>query len=161
MKIGVRYIVAAILLVFAWKGNEMTLSWPPAGVRVPAGDPSPEQRQWASDVRAIAARMLPSDRTYLSNMYDAMAMVVRRDAERAAPIIDTTEAFARFHGGSLDFSIDLEKVGIYPGLDKAIDKVFFEALGTDEPRALKASDRERLIDACNVLSYTFGIGRDG
>lgn len=162
MKIEVRHIVAVVLLLFAWKGNEIDLSWPPA-LRATTAAPTPpaELQAWAADVRPIAAKMLPTDRLYLANLYDAMAFVLLRDGDRTQPIIDTTEAFANFHGGTLNLAIDRSKVGKYPGLDKAIDKVFFTALATDEPKALTSDERKRLISACGVLSHAFGIATDG
>jgi hypothetical protein len=161
VKIEARYIVAAILLVFAWKGNTLDLSWPPVGEFVAVVEPSADQMKWATDLRVIAPRILPGERVYLSGLYEAMRSIVERDGKRDAPIINTTEAFARFQSGTLELAIDLDKVGKYPGLDVAIDKVFFEAIGTDEPRSLTAVERQKIMDACAVLSYTFGIGRDG
>lgn len=163
MKIEVRHIVAVCLLLFAWKGHLLDLSWPPSPrTDVIAPEPSSERKAWAADARGIAAKMLPSDRLYLSNFYEGMAFILLRDKARTAgPIIQTTEEFAAFHGGSLEAAIDKAKVGIYPGLDKAIDKVFFAALGTDEPKKLTDDERDELVAACGVLSYTFGIGRDG
>ena len=161
MKIDVRHIVAVILLLFAWKGNTLDLPWPPVDEVVSVSEPSADQKKWATDLRVIAPRILPGERVYLSNLYEAMRSIIERDGKRDAPIINTTEAFARFHGGTLELAIDLDKVGKYPGLDVAIDKVFFEALGTDEPRSLTDVERQKVMDACTVLSYTFGIGRDG
>lgn len=162
MKIEVRHIVAAVLLLFAWKGSELDLSWPPApNTTIAAPTPAKEFRQWADPVKALVPKMLPADRIYLAHLYDAMAFVLLRDRDRETPIIGTTEAFANFHGGTLDLAIDKAKVGRYPGLAEAIDQTFLTAVGTDEPRALTADEKQRLIVACGVLSYTFGIGRDG
>ena len=162
MKIELRHIVAALLILFAWKGNVLDLSWPPAArTEVVAPTPAPELQAWASEVKPIAAGMLPGDRVYLSNLYDAMSFVLMRDKDRDDPIISTTEDFAAFHAGTLTLAIEKAKVGKYPGLDKAIDKAFLSALGTDEPRKMTDEEKGRLIMACGVLSHTFGIGRDG
>lgn len=162
MKIEARHIVAGLLILFAWKGNELDMVWPPAGrIDVVAPVPSPELQAWASELKPIAAKMLPSDRVYLSHLYDAMAFVLLRDKDRTDPIISTTEDFAAFHSGTLVLAIDKAKVGKYPGLAEAIDKAFFAALGTDEPRKMTDEEKGRLIVACGVLSHTFGIGRDG
>ena len=163
MKIELRHIVAVCLLLFAWKGHVLDMEWPPLpGVVVSPPSPSPERMAWAADVRGIAPRMLPADREYLSSFYEGLAFVLLRDKDRTGgPIIRTTDEFATFHGGSLEAAIDKAKVGIYPGLDKAIDKVFFAALDTDEPKKLTDAERESIVAACGVLSYTFKIGRDG
>lgn len=161
MKIEMRHIVAAVLLVFAWKGHSIEVPWPEVGKVVSAVEPSPDQKAWAADVRAITPKMLPADREYLANLYDAMREIIGRDTNRETPIIGSTEAFARYHAGTLEAAIELEKVGRYPGLDVAIDKVFFSALKTDDPRALTPADRQAILDACSVLVYTFKVGTDG
>ena len=162
MKIEVRHIVAALLILFAWKGNVLDMPWPPAiRTEVVAPVPAPELQAWAVDVKPIAAGMLPSDRVYLSNLYDAMSFVLLRDKDRDDPIISTTEDFAAFHAGTLTLAIEKSKIGKYPGLDKAIDKAFLTAIGTDEPRKMTDEEKARLAVACGVLSHTFGIGRDG
>lgn len=163
MKIEMRYIVAAALLLFAWKGHLTTLEWPTVATKdAVLPSPPPEAMQWAADVRAIVPKMLPSDRLYLRDFYDSMSFILVRDKARGdAAIMQTTEDFAEFHGGSLDAAIDKAKVGKYPGLDKAIDAVFFKALGTDDPRKLTPAERDQLVVACGVLASTFGIGSDG
>lgn len=163
MKIEARHIVAGLLILFAWKGNVLDLTWPPAGTAdIVAPVPSPELQAWATDVRPIADKMMPGDRAYLASFYDSLAFVLLRDRERkSGQIIQTTEDFVVFHGGSLEAAIDKKKVGLYPGLDKAIDKVFLTALGTDEPRQMTDDEKRRLVVACGVLSHVFGINRDG
>lgn len=161
MKIEARYIVAAVLLVFAWKGHTVEMKWPEFGKTVSAVEPTPDQKAWVADVRAITPKMLPGDREYLANLYDAMRQIMANDTKREAPIVASTEAFSLYHSGTLDAAIDLEKVGKYPGLDVAIDKVFFTALKTDDPRALTAADRQTIDDALSVLVYTFKVGNDG
>lgn len=163
MKIEMRYIVAACLLVFAWKGHISDMKWPPFPVTsVAAPEPSLAHKAWAADVRIVAQKMLPTDREYLANFYEGLAFILLRDKDRSdGPIIQTTEDFVAFHAGSLAAAIDKAKVGIYPGLDKAIDKVFFAATETDEPKKLTDEERDQLVAACGVLSYTFRVGRDG
>lgn len=169
MKIEARHIVAALLLWFAWKGNTLDLSWPPAGMErivSPKVTPSEEHAKWCQGVQKIAATMIPPDRIYLSHLYDAMAFVLLRDFDRTDPIVTTTDSFSSFHGGTLALAIDKAKVGKYPGLDKAIDAAFFAALGVSDPsagiesKALTKEEKQRLVAACGVLSYTFEIGRD-
>lgn len=160
MKIPVRYIVAVVLLLFAWKGSELSTPWPPApATNVDTPKPSPELLRLAEPLRPILPRMLPKDRTYLASLYDALAYVLIRDGQREKPIVSSTEAFANFHAGTLRLAIDKAKVGQYPGLAEAIDQVYVAALGA-EVRELSRADRENLIAACGLLSWSFGVNRD-
>lgn len=160
MTIPVRYIVAVVLLLFAWKGSELSTPWPPApATNVDTPKPSPELLKLAEPLQPILPRMLPKDRLYLSSLYDALAYVLIRDGEREKPIVSSNDAFANFHAGTLRLSIDKAKIGAYQGLDKAIDEVFVNALGADA-RELSRADRENLIAACGLLSWSFGVGRD-
>jgi hypothetical protein len=152
--------VAAVLLVFAWKGSELTAIWPPAPLTsVDTPKPSPELLKLAEPLKPILPRMLPKDRQYLATLYDAMAYVMIRDGEREKPIVGSNEQFAAFHSGTLRLAIDRASVGKYPGIAEAIDKVFDNIVGSDI-RELSDEDRRRLIAACGVLSWSFGIGRD-
>ena len=54
--------MAATLLFFAWKGNELDLPWPPEGGRNVV-KPEPETLAWVEDVPV--ENMLPKDRLYL------------------------------------------------------------------------------------------------
>lgn len=152
-----RLIVAAVLLLFAWKDSVLGIQWPPQGMES-VSFPKPDETilKWGDDVRPIASRMLPSDRQHLASFYDAMAYVLIKDGERSQPIIPDTEKFAAFHAGSLKLAIEKKKVGIYPGLDKAIDATFFNAVGP-ESSILDADKRSRLAAACGVLSWIVGI----
>jgi hypothetical protein len=155
-----RYIVAALLLVFAWKGSELTALWPPAPLKaIDTPRPSPELLKLAEPLKPILPKMLPKDRQYLATLYDAMAYVLIRDGEREKPIVGSNDQFAAFHAGTLKLAIDKAAVGKYPGLAEAIDNVFVNAIGADV-RELSVEDRRGLIAACGVLSWSFGIGRD-
>lgn len=160
MSFYARCIVAVVLLVFAWKGSELSTLWPPTpATTVDTPKPSPELLRLAEPLRPILPRMLPKDRAYLASLYDAMAYVVIRDGERDKPIIASTESFANFHAGTLRLAIDKAKVGQYPGLAEAIDQVFVAALGADV-RELSRADRDNLIAACGLLSWSFAVKRD-
>lgn len=157
MKLDARWIVAAVLLFFAWKGSDLSIPWPPApATDVQAPQPPADLLVWAEPLRPILPKMLPSDRKYLANFYDAMAFVILRDADRDPAIIGSTEQFANFHGGSLRLAIDKANVGKYPGLAEAIDQTFLAALGP-EMKPIDKQSRSRLVTACAVLSWTFGI----
>jgi hypothetical protein len=155
--------VAAVLLVFAWRGGEMDMKWPqllkPAATAT-VEKPSAEQLAWAADLKAILPKMLPTDRAYLSAFYDATRFVITQDGERSTPIIGDTDKFTVFHAGSLQLAIQKKNVGKYPGLDKAIDAVFFNAAGADV-KAIDKDTREKLLAACNVLAYAFRVNSDG
>ena len=160
MKIEARHIVAGVLLFFAWRGGELGVKWPqlpqpPAAVAVAAKPPA-EQLAWATELKAIVPKMLPSDRQYLAAFYDATKFVLTQDGERSTPIIGDTDKFTVFHAGSLQLAIQKKNVGKYPGLDKAIDSVFFNAVGADV-KAIDKATGEKLIAACNVLAHAFRI----
>lgn len=161
MTLGWRHVVAVVLLVFAWKGSSITLDWPPApheAIKIP--QPDPALIKWAEPMRGVLPKMLLKDRQYLANFYDALVFVLMRDATRDDPIINTTEEFARFHGGSLRSAIDKENVGKYPGLAEAIDETLVNAVGADI-RALDKDLRTRLTAACGVLSWVLSVHGDG
>lgn len=152
-----RFVVAAILLLFAWKGHQVSIPWPPSqasGVNSP--QPSPEVMSLAAPVREYLPKMLPKDRIYLANFYDAMAFVLRRDGGRDEPIVSDTDKFVAFHGASLRLAIDKADVGKYGDLGGAIDQVFVAAAGADQQK-VDASVREKLVSACGALSWTFSI----
>lgn len=157
MSPAVRYVVAAVLLVFAWKGSELSVSWPPAAVEsIKAPKPPVEVLQLAAPVKAFLPKMTPADRSYLAHFYDAMAFVILRDGDREEPIIADTDRFVAFHGGSLRLAIDKQDVGKYGDLGSAIDQSFVNAIGAD-PQRLDADVRRKLVAACGALSWTFTI----
>lgn len=130
---ALRFAVAVVILVFAWKGSILDMPWPPTDgpevIDTPVPTPDEPLRAWAEPLRPILSGMLPADRMYLASLYDAMTFVIMRDGQRDEPIISTTQKFADFHAGSLRLAIDKAKVGQYPGLDKAINQVFVAAGG--------------------------------
>ena len=157
MNIPVRYIVAGVLLAFAWKGGSLNVKWPQLPqTAVVAAKPADEQIKWASELKAILPKMLPAAREYFANFYDAMQFVLRQDGERSTPILGDTDKFTQFHAGSLQLAIEKKNVGKYPGLDKAIDAVFFAAAGVDTV-AVDAAKRQQLLDACGVLRWAFKV----
>lgn len=161
MTIPWRYIVAAVLIVFAWKGSDLTMSWPPQpAVKIDAPKPPPAVIEKASPLRAILPKMLPKDRMYLAAFYDAMAYVLMRDGDRSPSIISTTDLFATFHAGSLRLAVDKASVGKYPGLAEAIDETIINIVGA-EARSIDQELRQNLVVACATLSWSFGIGDDG
>ena len=158
--IPARYIVAGVLLLFAWKGADVSLVWPPDYIDdIAAPQPEAAILAWADPLKPILPKMLPADRKYLANFYDACAFVILNDGDREKPIIGTTDQFVTFHAGSLRLAIQKAKVGKYPGLGEAIDQTFVAAMGAD-PKKLDGEARRRLVAACGVLSWAFSIGHD-
>lgn len=158
MTVRWRYVVAAILLVFAWKGSNISLEWPPAPTPAVV-IPKPENVliEWVQPLKAILPKMLVKDREYLASFYDALSFVLIRDAGRETPIVKTTTDFVAFHAGSLQLAIDKANVGKYPGLGEAIDLSIVNALGADV-RALSDDDRVKLTAVCSTLAYVFKVG---
>ena len=156
-----RYVVAALLLVFAWKGSSLTIPWPPApATNVVIPKPDNVLLEWVEPLKPILPKMLVKDREYLASFYDAMTFILIRDGGRSKPIVDTTDKFVVFHAGSLQMAIDKANVGKYPGLGEAIDQTIVNAIGADV-RALSPEDRTKLTAACSVLAYVFKVGNDG
>lgn len=158
MKIDTRWVVAAVILFFTWKGADLSMSWTPVK---PPIQPSTELLPWADDLRPILPKMIVKDRLYLSSLYEAMAFVLVTDGDRAEPIISDTNKFVAFHAGTLNLGIRRENVGKYPGLGEAIDKTFVTAIGSADERKIDKAMRDRLVAACGVLSWAFSVGGDG
>lgn len=156
-----RFAVAAVLLVFAWKGADISMYWPPAQTDdgIVAPKPGADLLAFAEPLRPILPKMLPSDRKYLANFYEACAFVLLKDGERDQPIIGTTDQFVAFHAGSLRLAVEKAKVGKYPGLGEAIDQTFVNANGADA-RKIDAAMRNRLVAICGVLSWAFNVGHE-
>lgn len=155
-----RAIVAVALILFAWKDAALRMPWPPqVEPKVPLAVASEEATQAAKPVRALAAKMLPTDREYLSKFYDCMRHVLARDARRTDPVVSTTDKLIAFHTSSLQLAIDQSAVGKTPGLGEAVDLVFMETIGAD-PRLLTGDDREKLADACAALASAFKVGEN-
>jgi hypothetical protein len=154
-----RWLVVAVLLFFSWKGASLNLHWPPHDEAVEAPKPEKEASEWCAAVRPIAAKMLPGDRVYLANLYEAMGHILKRDFSRDQPIIKTSDDFVTFHSGTLRLAIDKASVGKYPGLAEAIDQAFLAAMGAD-PKPLDSVAQARLLSACSAMSWAIGIGFD-
>ena len=155
-----RYAVAVVLLLFAWKGSNISLEWPPAPTPAVV-IPRPENVliEWVEPLKAILPKMLVKDREYLASFYDALSFVLIRDAARETPIVKTTTDFVAFHAGSLQLAIDRANVGKYAGLGEAIDLSIVNALGGDV-RTLSDEDRVKLTAVCSTLAYAFKVGAD-
>jgi len=153
MRIPARFIVAAVLVLFAWWDASIAVLVPPTG------GPAPSQEVRALAAPVDASKMLPHDRKYMSAFYEALGYVLERDGERDKPLIGTTEQFARFHAGSLQLSIDKKAVGKYAGLGESVDEVFVGAAGADV-QAVTTEVRGKIADACRALAWKFAVHGD-
>jgi len=152
-----RWIVAAMLLFFTWRGAAMRLEWPPSGgTVVRAEKPQLADLKWAASVAKIVPKMMPADRLYLANFYEALRFILRRDAGRDKAILSDTTRFEAFHAGSLEAAIDRKDVGKYEGLGEAIDETFLAAAGSGV-QEVTPEVRAKLEAACGVLSWVLSI----
>lgn len=154
-----RYLVAGALVWFAWQGSVMEFDWPfdvPANVEATVEKPRAEVIEW---VKAVDPdKILPDDRAYYSSFYSALAFILQRDGTLNPPVITSNDKFADLHAGSLDFAIDQEQVGRYPGLDVQIEEVFAAAAGEKPDISSMTTElRKDLVDACNGLAWRFWI----
>lgn len=155
-----RFVIVVILLLFAWKGSVLDMSWPQtATAERTIPKPTPEVLKFAEPIRKFLPRMTHVDRMYLSSFYDATAFIVYRDSLRTQPLVSDTEKFAAFHAGSLQLAVDRKDVGKYDGLGAAIDEVFVSAIGA-EVKPLTQETRDKLVAVCGVLAWSFGIHSD-
>lgn len=152
-----RYVVAAILVYFAWNGVKFDMAWPPRSASEPTiVMPSQSQLEWAAPLRPLLAKMMPADREYLSSFYDALGFVVYQDGSRSSPAITSSDQFVQLHAGSLNLAVEKRNVGKYPGLAQAIDQTFMAACGPESVSLTKES-RMTLVSACNTLAWVFRI----
>ena len=155
-----RFVVAAALVWFAWKGNVLEFDWPldvPDTVEVDIEKPDERGLEIVSGVEVDD--IIYTDRLYLSSFYSSMAFVLERDATLNPPVITSNEAFAELHAGSLRFAIDADEVGKYPKLGRQIDAAFSEAVG-DDVAPMTDEMRDTLVMVCDGLSWRFDMGED-
>lgn len=169
----VRYLVAAGLLWFALGGDAIKfklpdiVGWKQGGPQKPSimleSEESHSLEAAKADLAKIAGTMLPADRQYLADFYEAMFWVVGND-RGSVPVIADSEAFTVFHAGSLKLAIEREKIGNYPGLDAAIDRVYLIVAGADvgklsEPyrKTIDESRRERIAKASALISWILRV----
>jgi hypothetical protein len=155
-----RFVVAAALVWFAWKGNVLEFDWPfdvPDTAEAEVEKPDERALEYVSGVEVD--EILYTDRLYLSSFYSSMAFVLERDATLTPPVITSNEAFAELHAGSLRFAIDADEVGKYPKLGRQIDAAFAEAVGEDIS-PMTDDMRDKLVMVCQALAWRFDMGED-
>lgn len=103
-----------------------------------------------SGVRADS--LLPADSVYLSLFYDALATMVKNDAERTHPVFETLWHFAALHARSLAVSPVAECSRLLAQIDEAMVR-FIGLSATGMNHALAYA-------ACRALAWRFAIHGD-
>tara|TARA_Y100000401_G_scaffold61794_2_gene49059 strand:+ start:7433 stop:7897 length:465 start_codon:yes stop_codon:yes gene_type:complete len=153
MSFSWRVLAAGAILYFAFAGlPKIEVS---EVITVP---PSSEETVALEPLSKLVPSMFPYDRDHLNSLYEAMGIVLSRDARLDKPLIETTEDLAVMHADTLRLAIDQEDIGKVPGLGKAIDSVFAEILGP-EVAPLSGEKRRQAIRVCELLSWKFQVGR--
>ena len=130
----------ALSLVFP-NGVTLPLPKPPQpDVVVPSAAPDAE-------IVSLLQNATPEDKARIASVYTGLGVVLTRP--KALELVTTTEKFAIMHGNTLDVAID--KVGEYPGLDEAIERVFAAAVGTDDVIPMTPELATKLVNACDVI----------
>jgi hypothetical protein len=88
-----------------------------------------------------------ADRARIDGIYSGLAYVIKRDNGK---LITTTDKWATVQANTLDTAV--EKVGEYPGLDKAINDVFVNTLGTLDVLPGNPEVQQKLVDACGIIA---------
>lgn len=91
----------------------------------------------------------PEDRTRVVSVYTGLAHVVKRDGTTDKLLV-TTGKLATLQARTLTLAI--ETPGKYPGLDKAIDDVFFAAIGTRDEAAVTDAVRTKIVTAAHKIA---------
>lgn len=134
----------AVVLWFLWADRVGTLKYPD---QVPQVEPiaAPDEAGKALVAGIKVDGILPADRIYYAGFYNSLDAVLLNDSKNDPRTLDTTEKFRRFHTGSLDFAIEKEKVGKYPGLGEGIDRAFTLAAAGVDPRNLTPEDEAKAM----------------
>lgn len=131
----VRAIIVATVLLFVWRGKIDTLLRSRVDPAKPAvAVPDDAAKAWVKDIKVDG--ILPADRVYYADFFDALVFILGNDADHDAPILDTNEKLRRFYAGSLDLAIEKKAVGKYAGLGESLDKAFAIAASGIDPATL-------------------------
>lgn len=92
------------------------------------------------------------DKARIASVYSALASVLKKDNGQR---INTTEKWAELHASTLGLAID--SPGKYPGLDVAIEDVFYKVVGTEGIDASVVNPvtplvQRKLIEAANIIA---------
>ena len=101
-----------------------------------------------SKIASILANAAVADKTRIFDVYNSFASIIKRD--KKTEFISTSEQFAKLQERALKLAID--NPGKYPGLDKAIEAVYFAVFGTDDVVAITDELNEKLITASQVIA---------
>lgn len=89
----------------------------------------------------------PEDRARIYGIYTGLKTVIARDNGQ---LVSTTDKWATLQANTLKLAVD--KVGVYPGLDTAIEAVFLAAVGTDDVVSVTADVVAKLQTACDTIA---------
>lgn len=108
--------------------------------------PQPERRD--GDVAAALLRASTQDKRAVSQFYDALANVTRRDGGQRIP---NMQVWREMHRDALGLAFGgTDLVGKYKGLDIAIDQKLQAAAGLDNVPLSEVSDK--LVKACEEIA---------
>jgi hypothetical protein len=89
----------------------------------------------------------PEDRARIYGIYTGLKTVIARDNGQ---LVSTTDKWATLQANTLKLAVD--KAGVYPGLDTAIEAVFLAAVGTDDVVSVTADVVAKLQTACDTIA---------
>jgi len=144
------WVFGLLFLLSFWLPDSLPLPpAPPPPVPAPV-DPDVDIAAGTDPVVVALLAAAPSaERARVVSVYTGLARVVKRDGVKDKLIV-TTGQLATLQARTLTLAIDAP--GTYPGLDKAIDDVFFAAVGTREEVAVTAEMRAKIVTACQKIA---------
>lgn len=137
------WVAGAILLLSFVYPNGITLPVRPQPAPVPAPVDTPVSDEIVAALQTATAK----DKARVRDVYTAMSAVLTRDAGKR---VKTTEQWADYQANTLQLAIDTP--GKYPGLDRAIEAVFLQQVGTDDVLPTNPETREKLVKACQIVA---------
>lgn len=123
----------------------------PNGITLPNIKPTPAPVDVDVPVDAAVVKALanatPEDKAHVAGIYDAMAVVLKRDNGTR---IKTTERWADYQANMLQLAVT--EPNKYEGLDVAIEGVFKAQIGTDDVTANTPETQQKIIRACQIVA---------
>lgn len=123
----------------------------PDGITLPKPKPTPAPVDVAVPVDAAVVKALanatPEDKAHVAGIYDAMAVVLKRDNGQR---IKTTERLSDYQTNMLQLAVATP--GKYEGLDVAIENVFKTQIGTDDVIVNTPETQQKILKACQIVA---------
>lgn len=88
----------------------------------------------------------PEHRARVVSIYTGLKIVTGRDKGQ---LVSTTDKLETLQANTLKLAVD--EVGVYPGLDAAIEAVFLNAVGTDDVVAVTPEVVAKIQAACDII----------